>query len=527
MLFGGMASAQEAVSPLAVELRQLLQQPPPEGDVTFNWGELHAFYSTEQYQPVWLAEQGPNQRARLLLDRLRHAEREGLEPQFYRLDLIEPLWASRTPSDRLRLELLLSSTFFSYAHDVRGGRLEPQQVSPLWHIPRTVVDAEAILRRALRQHDFGAALDGLAPNHPAYRRLRRALAHYRQIQAFGGWPTLPAGPALKQGIRSARVAILRRHLFIEGDLNLPASKGGTRFDEALTYAVRRFQVRHGLHVDGVVGRATLKALNVPVGERIVQITLNMERWRWLPRSLGWRYIIVNIPAYQLIAYEGEKAKLAMPVIIGTPERPTPVVSGKLFQVVLNPYWTVPRSIALRDVIPRQRRNPDYMSKYKIRVFSSWKDHTELEPQQIDWSKVTDNYYPYMLRQDPGPMNPLGKAKFMFYNEFEVYLHDTPNDSLFAASTRAYSSGCIRLEEPMRLIRFLLAGEKKEKWSESRVQSVIRGGVPSVVPLSVPVPVYLLYLTVWVGEDGAVHFSRDVYGEDELVTMCLPDGEPNP
>lgn len=526
LAWGGLM-AQEAITPLAIELRQLLQHPPPEGDSPFNWGELNAFYSAEHFQPVWLDAQGPNLRAKLLREHLGHADRDGLVPQHYRTDLIDPLWASNAPSDRLRLEMLLSSAFFDYARDIRGGRLDPQQVSPLWKIPKTEVDAVTMLRLSLLRDDFNAALEALPPNHPVYRRLRQALAHYRQIKLLGGWPTLPAGAVLKEGVRSRRVAILRHRLSIEGDLNLPAAKGGDVFDETLAYAVKRFQVRHGLQVDGVVGHDTLVALNVPVAERIAQISLNMERWRWLPQYLGRRYLLVNIPAYQLIAYEGDKARLSMPVIVGTRERPTPVVSGRLFEVVLNPYWTVPRTIALHDVIPRQRRNPDYMGAYKIRVFGSWKEDRELDPHQVDWSKVNDNYFPYMLRQDPGPKNPLGQAKFLFNNPFDVYLHDTPNEALFAESVRAYSSGCIRVEEPLRLATFLLSGEEGWDWSEGMVQSVIHTGLTYELPLSAPVPVYLLYLTVWVGEDGAVHFSRDIYGEDKLVSMCMPEGEPNP
>jgi len=527
MLLSGSALAMaEAPLPLAIELRQLLQQPVPEGESPFNWGELNTFYTAEQFQPVWLDAEGPNRRALLLRERLRQARREGLVPQNYRIDLIEPLWGSSDPGDRLRLELLLSSAFFDYARDVRVGRLDPQQVAPLWKIETVPVDAVTMLRLSLVIDDFKSVLDSLPPNHPVYRRLRQALAHYRQIESLGGWPSIPAGPMLRAGVRDPRVVILRRRLTLEGDLSLPATAAGERFDEGLAYAVEHFQVRHGLQVDGVVGSETLAALNVPVAERIAQIVLNMERWRWLPQYLGRRYLIVNIPAYQLIAYEEGEARLSMPVIIGSRWRPTPVTAGLLYKVVLNPFWTVPRNIALRDVVPRQRRNPDYMPSYHIRVFSDWEGSEELDPQQIDWSAVNDRHFPYMLRQDPGPKNPLGQAKFLFNNPYSVYLHDTPDEALFAESVRAYSSGCIRLEEPLRLATFLLAGEEGWSWSEGMVQAVINTRLTYELPLSAPIPVYLLYLTVWVGEGGAVHFSRDIYGEDALLGMCMPHEEPN-
>lgn len=509
------------VAPLATELRLLLQQPPPDGDSLFNWGELTTFYTAEKYQPVWLGPAGPNTRAALLRERLLRAAEEGLVPRHYRTEFIEQIWLSEEVADRLRLELLLSSAFFDYVRDIRGGRLDPQQVSPLWKIARPEVDTVTMLRLALLAGDFRDALDALPPSHPAYHRLREALARYRRIAALGGWPVIPSGPALESGMHDSRIALLRHRLMVEGDLTLPASSDERRFDRQLRYAVERFQVRHGLKVDGVVGRQTLKALNVPVGARIEQLRINMERWRWLPQRLGGRYIIVNIPAYELIAYDNDEAQLSMPVIIGTRERRTPVIAGRLHTVVFNPYWTVPRNIALRDVIPRQRRNPNYMPSYRIRVFADWNGGAELDPKQIDWRGVNANYLPYMLRQDPGPKNPLGHTKFLFTNPYSVYLHDTPDESLFADSVRAFSSGCVRVEEPLRLARFVLADEGGWRWDEKMVRAVINKGSTHEIPLSTPMQVYLLYLTAWVSEDGAVYFRNDIYGEDGLLEVCMP------
>jgi murein L,D-transpeptidase YcbB/YkuD len=501
--------------PLSIELRQLLLQSPPGGESPLNWQELKRFYSAEHFQPVWLGPKGPNRRAALLRERLRQARREGLEPQHYQIALIDRLWAAGKGERRLRLELLLSSAFFDYARDVRSGRLDPQQVATLWKIEVDALDAVTLLRLSLVREDFAAALEALPPNHPVYQRLRQALAHYRHIASLGGWPVIPAGPSLKEGMSTPRVPLLRRRLQLEGDLPLPAALESDEYDEGLAYAVERFQVRHGLKVDGVVGRHTLAALNIPVGKRIEQIVRNMERWRWLPPYLGRRYLIVNIPAYELIAYEGREARLSMPVIIGTRERPTPVASGMLYKVVFNPYWTVPRNIALRDVIPRQRRDPDYMSSYRIRVYRDWSGGEELDPHDIDWAGVNWNNFSYMLRQDPGPKNPLGQVKFLFNNPYNVYLHDTPDDQLFAQDVRAYSSGCIRVEEPLRLASFVLAGEMGWGWGEEMAQAVIDTNLTYELPLTAPIAVYLLYLTAWVGEDGAVHFRRDIYGEDAL------------
>lgn len=511
--------------PLAIELRQQLLQPSAEYSPD-RWAELNTFYAAEHFLPVWLGPQGPNTRAILLRERLLSATDEGLAPEHYHTQHIAQLWASTASSDRLNLELLLSGAFFDYVRDNRSGSLDPQQVSPLWRIERPAVDPVTTLRLALLSGDFRLALDALPPSHPAYRRLRQALARYRQLAKLGDWPMIPSGPSLEAGMLDARVMLLRQRLKMEGDLALPTAMGAV-FDEPLRYAVERFQVRHGLEVDGIVGRQTLAALNVTMAERIEQIKLNMERWRWLPQQLGRRYLIVNIPAYQLIAYDDGEAKLSIPVIIGTRDRRTPVTTGRLNTVVFSPYWTVPRNIALRDLIPRQRRNPDYMPSHNIRVFADWNGNEELDPQQIDWNAVNWNNFPYMLRQDPGPMNPLGKAKFLFSNPYNVYLHDTPDEALFADNTRAYSSGCIRLEEPLRLATFLLAGEDGWGWDEQMVQQVIASGLTYDIPLSTPIPVYLLYLTAWVGEDGVTHFSHDIYDEDLLLGVCMPGEEPRP
>jgi murein L,D-transpeptidase YcbB/YkuD len=512
-----LAVAQDDPLPLAIELLQPLMQE----DTALNWEELSDFYSAERFQPVWIRKGTPSQKAVRLRQCLHKARREGLVPERYHIKRIDTLWSSDSAADRLQLELLLTSAFFDYARDVRSGQIDPEKVAPLWQIKKVPVDVVTMLRLALLMDDFGEALDSLPPNHPAYRRLREALARYRTIKADGGWPYIPGGPLLRKGVRDPRVPALRHRLAMVGDLELPKAADEKRFDAALAYAVRRFQVRYGLEVDGVVGKGTLAALNVPIDKRIEQIVMTMERWRWLPQYLGRRHLIVNIPAYELIAYEDGEAKLSMPVIIGSKKRPTPVTSGLMHTVVFNPYWTVPRKIAVRDIVPRQRHNPEYMSSHHIRVFASWNDGQELDPHQIDWRAVNINHFPYMLRQDPGPDNALGKTKFLFSNRFSVYLHDTPHESLFAHSVRAYSSGCIRLEEPLRLANFVLAEEKDWRWNDAMLRAVIDTDLTYRLQLSSPVPVYLLYLTAWVGEDGAVHFRRDVYGEDALMSPCMP------
>lgn len=500
LLAGTPAMAQEPTSPVASELRRVLLQESSEGESPFNRTELERLYGDENFRLLWLGEDGPNHRAELLRERLQQAYREGLVPQHYHTDLIESLWDSSAPSDRMRLELLLSSAFFDYARDVRGGRVRPQQAALLWKIETVPVDPVDMLRQSLLAEDFKAFLDSLPPMHPGYQRLRQSLAQYREIESLGGWPVVPDGPTLRVGIRDTRVAALRSRLQWEAGIDLPLTTDDELFDEGLAHAVERFQARHGLQVDATVGQETLTELNASVGVRIGQIVYNMERWRWLPQLLGTRHLIVNIPAYELIAYDSDEARLTMPVIIGRTYRPTPTISGLLHTVVVNPYWTVPTKLALLDEVPRQRRNPNHLSSHKIRVYSDWNAKHELAPRQIDWSAIDRNYFPYMLRQDPGPKNALGRIKFLFNNPFSVYLHDTPKTELFDENVRTFSSGCIRVKQPLRLAAFVLGRDRSGDWSEQRVQAAIDTGETRGLRPLTRIPVYLLYLTVWVGED---------------------------
>jgi murein L,D-transpeptidase YcbB/YkuD len=511
-------------TPLAAALRIQLELRSSRHGQQLPWPQLAAFYSARDYLPAWVDEDGANAPAAALLKSLYRCADEGLSPATFPLPLLQRLWQGEGRQNRIDLELLLSATFFDYSRQLLSGQSEPQRSGQYWFIEVEQADSIALLQALLASDDFEAALKSLPPSHPAYRRLREALARYRQIEADGGWPTIPTGKKLRPGNRDPRVPLLRRRLQLEGELQFSPLKDRLLYDQALRYAVERFQLRHGLKQDGVIGPLTLAELNVPLSHRIDQIRLNMERWRWLPDQLGHRHIIVNIAAYQLSAYDHGERQFTMEAIIGSEENRTPQISGALDTIVFNPHWSIPKKIALEEVIPRQRRNPGYFASRGIRVFSRWDGEEELPAESIDWSNLQWDNFNLMLRQDPGPTNPLGKLKFLFDNNFHIYLHDTPAQQLFNHTERAFSHGCIRVEAPRRLAAFLLSSGPHSPWSESAVRSVIATGVTHEVALSPPVPVYLLYLTAWVGDDGAVHFRRDVYGEDELLLFDIEAGE---
>jgi murein L,D-transpeptidase YcbB/YkuD len=476
-----------------------------------DWERLREFYTSNDYYPVWVDIKGPLPKASVLRKILQNAAAEGLEPQTYRSEMLDNIWPSRLPENMAQLDLLLTDALLAYSVDVSYGRFDPKDIDPLWHIARPTLDAMALLRSIIANEDMRAALQALPPSHAGYKRLRAALARYQAMEEKGGWPPLAAGPLLEFGAYHREVAFLRHRLRIEGDLELRPIRDEEFFDRPVEHAVERFQVRYGLKMDGIVGPSTRDAMNVPVSKRIEQIKLNMERWRWLPRHLGQRYIMVNTAGFELAAFENRQPQFTMWVIIGTPERQTPVLNGMMHTVVFNPYWTIPATIAVEELIPQQRRNPNFLSKRGIRVYTN---NMEIDPHNVDWSKVNKNHLPYILRQDPGPRNPLGRIKFLFSNQYQIYLHDTPAQRLFNNTTRAFSHGCVRVEDPVRLANFLLGNNTG--WDQDKIAQLMAAdhSVEVPVPVKQPVPIYLVYWTAWVAEDGGVFFRPDIYERDK-------------
>ncbi len=515
---------------LSDRLRQRLEARHAGVPLTVDGDELRAvsalqdFYADRVYKPVWFGDDRLLSSARGVPELLASVVSDGLRPEDYGYSelsrAVDAYRASRRPLTPAELELKLTDSVLAYASDMLRGRVRPENVHSGWESAPRDMDLARYLQDALEDGRLLAALKRLAPQHVHYDRLRALLARYRQVERAGGLAAVPAGETLKPGMRAERVAALRRRLIQTGDLSEPAHGAGPDlFDAPLESAVKRYQARHGLDPDGVVGPVTLASLNVPLARRIRTIELNMERWRWLPQDLGERFIAVNIAGFQLGVIEHGEVTMLMPVVVGKRYHATPVFSGTMTYLVFSPYWNVPQSIAVNEILPKLREDPSYLERESMQVFRGWEQPiTPLNPAAIDWDRVSARNFPYRFRQLPGPDNALGRVKFMFPNKYSVYLHDTPAQALFSRASRDFSHGCIRVSEPMKLAEHLL--RDKPGWDADRIAAAANRGVEQSVPLATPWPVHVLYWTAWVGSEGEVNFRDDVYGRDDQLAEAL-------
>lgn len=493
---------------------------------------LPAFYEQRVYESAWVRALGPSSLAIDLVETLDTLEREGLDPAEYHAARMRQLLTGfadgtlpASPEAFAELDLLLTDAFLMLGSHLISGRVDPSSLDREWLAVRREVDLVEVLSTALEEGAVREALESLLPEQPGYYRLRDMGERYRGVVEAGGWQPLTAEPPLRVGDRGPGVRELQRRLSITDGLVVDEADPDTAiFDENVEAAVRRFQSRHGLDADGVVGRKTLAALNVSAEERLRQIYLNLERWRWLPQSLGERYLVVNLPAFDLRAVEAGETVLEMRVAVGRRYRRTPVFSDTIRYLVFNPHWEIPGGIAVRDKLPEIRKDLSYLDKQGIRVFTGWgAAQREVDPETVDWSSVGAGNFPFRLRQDPGPLNALGRVKFMFPNRFNVYLHDTPAREVFQRTERDVSSGCIRLEKPLELAEHLLRANSD--WRPGAIQEYLRDYGERTMRLEIPWPVHLLYWTAWVDESQIAHFRTDLYERDLELFEALYLNQP--
>jgi murein L,D-transpeptidase YcbB/YkuD len=500
---------------LAPVLRDALEHGSTSSGATrlMDLDALRRFYVSRDFQPAWIGV-SHEQETRLVLDALVHADAEGLNPADYHLNDLRRLAAARTSSASADYELVLTDNFFHYARNVRSGRMPPNAIDGDIGLPANGFDPVAGLSQALSSKGLADFLAALPPPHVQYQALRQALAHYRAIEAQGGWPTIMDDGEIKLESADPRKARLRERLALEDPSLLPAHDDPKNV--SLKEAVRRYQERNALEVDGRAGRQTIQALNVTVTARIAQIIANMERWRWMPRTLGTRYIAVNAADATLQVVADGKTVLSSRAIVGKPKSPSAIFAATVTGVTVNPYWNVPNPIARNEMLPKLRRNPNYLASQHIEILNG----PDGDPYGtgINWRAVSRENFHYTLRQLPGADNALGFVKLEMPNLFNAYLHDTPSRNLFARSERHLSHGCLRVEQIQPLASFALTGDVAA--GLEKLQAAIALGTTQQFSLDNKLPIFVLYWTAIANQDGTADFRADVYGRDARLLAAL-------
>lgn len=527
LLLGLAAVGSAAANDLLNEaLRQRIESLRSVGDARIGAGSAAAraliasLYEKRGFAPLW----ADAQRTRALLAAIEASATHGFDPRDYHADLlaIAPVAADAAGIDRDRglaeRDLLLTDAFVRLAYHLVFGKADPRTLQHGWNFARTLDggDPASALANLLAAPDPGAMLESLAPHLPVYRDLRSALARLREVDRRGGWLRVNDGPKLEPGSSGPRVQQLRSRLRASGEL--AAGDDADAFDAALETALRRFQARHGLEADGVVGRATLAALNASTAERIAQVRANLERLRWVARELAGDYLLVDIAGFAAQLWLNDALAWQARVVVGRPFRTTPEFRAPMKYLVLNPEWNVPPTILREDVLPKVIRDRGYLQQHHMRVLD--RAGRPLDSAEIDWAQYRDRprLFPYQIVQASGRDNPLGSIKFMFPNEHSVYLHDTPSRALFDKTVRAFSSGCIRIDKPLELAQLLL--DDPERWPTARLQEALDSGKTQTVTVRRTVPVLLLYFTAVVGQDGDLQFRPDLYNRDGPIIRAL-------
>jgi L,D-transpeptidase YcbB len=527
---------------LREQLRQRLEQLHETGAVRvadstlLAPGPLQSLYEANAWQPLWFRDWEALEQLSRVPATLKLAAAHGLDPDHYHQATLASALerisdnASR-PQALVDAELLATDALLSLAHHLAHGRIHPESIDPEWFIERDQPELkESVIRHALGNKSGQELLESLLPTHRAYHRLVEQLALKREMASNGKWLTVASGlPLIRPGQYDERIPAIRHQLArLDDSTEALNSDNPERYDARLEDAVRRFQRRHGLAIDGIIGPADPRC-----AQRHARPSASINcvptwsagagcRSRWVKE-----YILVNIAGFGMQVVSGGEEIMRQRVVVGQPYRRTPVFTDRMSYLVINPSWEVPHRLATQDQLPRIRANPDYLHELGFAVLQGWgAEERRMDPDEIDWQSLSRNHFPFRLRQAPGPDNALGRVKFMFPNRHNVYLHDTPAHGLFALEERALSSGCIRLEDAGALTRWLLTERSTLKTPE-QLTAVFNSGRETTVRLDRHIPVHLLYWTAWIDEDDRVHFRRDVYQRDRRLIDALNAAPPLP
>lgn len=490
--------------------------------------QIYDFYRDRSYELAWSQEGEFLPHAHMFVNLVKDIRSHGLNPLYdpqlrQKLIAVEDARKPHRPeiaAQRKEMDLLLTATFFEYSDEIWKGKLSPETAKLGWHIDPKQIKLGKTLEIILSDDQDRNPFVVYEPLHPQYNELRMALVKYMQIRNAGGWPEVPAKAKVQPGDTSEAVVAFKRRLWVTGEYK--GSDFSPVFTPELAAGLKKFQERHGLDMTGIPGQKTISALNVPVEDRIRQIIMNMERWRWIPQDLPPDYVWVNIPEFKLHVIENGKEIWDMNVIVGKAATSTPIFNDEIEYIVVSPSWHVPEKIAREEIIPHIQRDSTFILRQNMEVLQNNKP---VDPASIDWKNISPEEAGQLsFRQLPGEKNALGHIKFLFPNEYDVYLHDTPEGRLFSLSERDFSHGCIRIQDPLRFAKYLLRHDST--WTEPKIKDAMYSGKEQFIKLKDKEPVYIVYFTVWVDSDGDINFREDLYHHDaKLERVYFSEPEP--
>ncbi len=475
--------------------------------------EVTRLYETNDFNLLWSNGESYNDNAQQLFKTIQQADSFGLNPNDYDYPLIQSFIDATAIDENLisKSDVVFSHAYVKLASHISHGK----------HIqPEVALNDQIILStlsNATTNSSITSTIENLQPKHNHYSRLLSALKRYKNLP--GELPTLQLKKhSLELSDRSSEIIKLRTILHALGDFH-EENLTSELFDESLMVALSDFQIRHGLEPDGILGKRTVHELNTPISDRITQLEINLARSKALPDSNNNRYLHVNIPAYELYLHENDQITFQTRVVVGKKKNKTPLLSSELKQVVINPYWNVPRSITQKEIIPAIQQDPQYLTKNNMKLFGRVNNKTyQLNPDAFDWNNIDPANTNFRIRQEPGIKNSLGQIKFLFPNRYSVYLHDTPAKNLFALPKRAFSHGCIRLQDPFGLAEAVLSSDGV--WSKGDLMYLAKHNKRKTLTLQTPVPIHVTYMTAWVDQHGIVHFRPDIYKRDSQFAANL-------
>lgn len=481
--------------------------------------ELPRFYANREFELAWTNKKNKTD----LIESIESAYDEGLDPKDYHLEQLKAYMEKSKKSklnqtEKADMDLLMTDALILYASHLLEGKLEQSDLRKKWDVERNAgpSNPDSLLTVTLHNKNIKGALEDFKPNHYMYKLMKFHLKKLRAEAENGGWPEVSEGETLKPGDSDERIIEIRQFLIAVGDLQDKSVDEKELFDEQLEEAVKKFQLRHKLTNDGVIGKGTIEQMKVPIEDRIDMIILNLERTRWIFQQPDSDFLLVNIAGFHVKRISNKQEVFDSRVIVGKYHKETPVFKGVMKYIVMNPTWTLPYSIATHETLPRLKKDPGYLAAKHMEVMD--RNGKILNSSTIDWSQYSAGNFPFIIRQKAGPWNALGEVKFIFPNKYSVYLHDTPSRGLFNRQDRAFSHGCIRTEDKWGLLMSLM--DDPEVWNMDKINEILKSGKTTTINLPKPINIYLIYLTTAVDQENNLMFMKDIYKRDKAVLSAM-------